>query len=43
MPIGSRHKLQDLVQENDIYEDVVGEINKKLAFKDAINRANRAI
>ena len=41
---GGRAKdLRDILGENQIYEDVVSEINKKLALKEAIDRANGAI
>ena len=38
-----KKSLRDVVQENEIYSDVVDEINKKLALREAIERANMAI
>ena len=35
--------LKDVINENNLYEDVVGQINRKLALREAIHRANEAI
>ena len=46
LPEGSatqKVSLREYLAENQMYEDVVKEINKKLALRDAIERANRAI
>ena len=38
-----KKSLREVVHENEMYSDVVAEINKKLALRDAIDRANAAI
>ena len=38
-----KKSLREVVHENEMYSDVVAEINKKLALRDAIDRANCAI
>jgi hypothetical protein len=35
--------LKDVINENVLYEDVVDQINRKLALREAIHRANDAI
>ena len=35
--------LRDFINENQMYEEVVDQINKKIALKNAIDRANDAI
>jgi hypothetical protein len=40
---GKPKDLREIISENQVYEDVVSEINKKLALKEAIDRANGAI
>ena len=36
-------RVEDYMAQNEVYEDVLEKINQKLALKDAIDRANKAI
>lgn len=39
----ARQSLKEYLNENEVYEDLVEQINKKIALKQAIERANEAI
>ncbi len=40
---GDRQTLREFINENQMYEEVVDQINKKIALRNAIDRANDAI